>query len=37
MLESNDGPGELFTEIIIDQFTRLRDSDRFWFENADSG
>ncbi|KAF6209306.1 hypothetical protein GE061_015053 [Apolygus lucorum] len=37
MLESHDGPGELFTTIIIEQFTRLRDSDRFWFENVDSG
>lgn len=37
MLESTDGPGELFTAIILDQFTRLRDSDRFWFENTESG
>uniref|UniRef100_A0A914R7G0 Uncharacterized protein n=1 Tax=Panagrolaimus davidi TaxID=227884 RepID=A0A914R7G0_9BILA len=38
MLESNgDGPGELFTEIIRDQFLRLRDSDRFWFENKLNG
>ncbi|KAL1137627.1 hypothetical protein AAG570_009323 [Ranatra chinensis] len=37
MLESKDGPGELFTAIILDQFTRLRDSDRFWFENTDNG
>lgn len=38
MLESNgDGPGELFTEIIKDQFLRLRDSDRFWFENRLNG
>ena len=37
MLESKDGPGELFNAIIIDQFTRLRDSDRFWFENIDNG
>uniref|UniRef100_A0A1I8ARM6 NAD(P)H oxidase (H2O2-forming) n=1 Tax=Steinernema glaseri TaxID=37863 RepID=A0A1I8ARM6_9BILA len=34
MLETNgEGPGELFSEIIKDQFVRLRDSDRFWFEN----
>jgi dual oxidase len=37
MLESKDGPGELFNAIIIDQFTRLRDSDRFWFENTANG
>ncbi|CAB0013960.1 unnamed protein product [Nesidiocoris tenuis] len=37
MLESKDGPGELFTSIIMEQFTRLRDSDRFWFENAENG
>ncbi|CAI4224724.1 unnamed protein product [Auanema sp. JU1783] len=38
MLEgSDDGPGELFTAIIQDQFLRLRDSDRFWFENRLNG
>lgn len=37
MLESKDGPGELFTTIIVDQFTRLRDADRFWFENEENG
>lgn len=37
MLESSDGPGELFTAVIKDQFIRLRDSDRFWFENVDNG
>ncbi|XP_059085329.1 dual oxidase-like [Tigriopus californicus] len=37
MLESNEGPGPLFGAIIQDQFERLRDSDRFWFENADNG
>nr|XP_018912484.1 PREDICTED: dual oxidase isoform X2 [Bemisia tabaci] len=36
MLESTDGPGELFSSIIIEQFTRLRDADRFWFENKDN-
>lgn len=33
MLESKDGPGELFTAIILDQFVRIREADRFWFEN----
>ncbi|CAM4526679.1 dual oxidase 2 [Lepidochelys kempii] len=34
MLESNGDPGDLFSAIIFDQFTRLRDGDRFWFENT---
>jgi peroxidase len=25
--------GELFHTIVLDQFTRLRDGDRFWYEN----
>lgn len=34
MLEmSANGPGELFKQIIKDQFYRLRAADRFWFEN----
>ncbi|PAV57045.1 hypothetical protein WR25_26113 [Diploscapter pachys] len=38
MLEGSDnGPGELFSAIIKDQFIRLRDSDRFWFENPLNG
>jgi len=36
MLESKDGPGELFTMIMLEQFSRLRDADRFWFENVDN-
>jgi len=36
LLESQDGPGELFRAIILQQFTQLRDADRFWFENTDN-
>ena len=39
MLEVGDdgAPGELFQAIILDQFVRLRNSDRFWFENRLNG
>ncbi|KAK9881555.1 hypothetical protein WA026_016432 [Henosepilachna vigintioctopunctata] len=37
MLESYGGPGELFRTVIKEQFERLRDSDRFWYENANNG
>jgi dual oxidase len=30
-------PGELFRAIIKEQFVRIRDSDRFWFENTQNG
>ena len=28
-----NGPGELFSEILYDQFMRIRHADRFWYEN----
>ncbi|NWH91667.1 DUOX2 oxidase, partial [Aegithalos caudatus] len=34
MLEAD---GSLFSTIILEQFVRLRDSDRFWFENTKNG
>lgn len=38
MLESENGrPGPLFRAVIKDQFLRIRDSDRFWFENRANG
>lgn len=40
MLESDSErgrPGPLFRRIIKEQLERLRDSDRFWFENVESG
>ena len=36
ILETNKGPGELFTQIIKDQFTRIRDGDRFWYKNMNN-
>lgn len=36
--ESNMGrPGPLFRAVIKEQFMRIRDSDRFWFENRNNG
>lgn len=40
MLESEferGRPGELFRAIIKEQFQRIRDSDRFWYENSENG
>ena len=30
------GPGELFTEVLFDQFMRVRHGDRFWYENVNN-
>ena len=36
MLEGQDDQlGEVFSQIIENQFLRTRDSDRFWFENSE--
>ncbi|KAK3606271.1 hypothetical protein CHS0354_037947 [Potamilus streckersoni] len=32
-----EGVGETFRTIILDQFLRIRHSDRFWFENTKNG
>lgn len=32
-LQLRTGPGELFSEVIFDQFMRIRHGDRFWWEN----
>uniref|UniRef100_A0A8C8EPN0 NAD(P)H oxidase (H2O2-forming) n=1 Tax=Oncorhynchus tshawytscha TaxID=74940 RepID=A0A8C8EPN0_ONCTS len=37
LLESVDGPGQVFSSIILDQFNRIRNGDRFWFENTQNG
>ncbi|XP_058854807.1 dual oxidase 1-like isoform X2 [Acipenser ruthenus] len=37
LLESNGNPGKLFSAIILDQFERLRNGDRFWFQNTQNG
>lgn len=34
ILETSHRPGPLFRAIIKDQFERVRDADRFWFENT---
>ncbi|KAM6937988.1 dual oxidase 2 [Xenentodon cancila] len=37
LLESLGSPGPVFSAIILDQFERIRNGDRFWFENKQNG
>ncbi|EHH63048.1 hypothetical protein EGM_15938 [Macaca fascicularis] len=37
LLESHGDPGPLFSAIVLDQFVRLRDGDRYWFETTRNG
>lgn len=33
---TDGGPGTLFTEVLFDQFMRIRHADRFWYENYEN-
>ncbi|GAB1608543.1 dual oxidase isoform X1 [Argonauta hians] len=37
METTSKGPGELIKTLTKEQFLRLRDGDRFWFENSQNG
>ncbi|XP_059802599.1 dual oxidase 1-like [Hypanus sabinus] len=36
-LLERSGENELFSKIVIEQFQRIRDGDRYWFENLQNG
>ncbi|XP_062620936.1 dual oxidase 2-like [Saccostrea cucullata] len=36
METTEDGPGDLFRVMMVEQFCRIRDGDRFWYENLDN-
>ncbi|CAL8356743.1 unnamed protein product [Lota lota] len=37
LLEALHGPGPVFSSVVLDQFERIRNGDRFWFENRQNG
>ena len=37
LLETALNPGPLFRSVLIDQFSRIRSADRFWYKNYDNG
>ncbi len=37
MLETGSDPGPTFRAVVREQFERIRDGDRFWFENEEMG
>ncbi|XP_063053867.1 dual oxidase 2 [Engraulis encrasicolus] len=37
LLESVGTPGPVFSALVADQFQRIRNGDRFWFENTQNG
>ncbi|TSM52321.1 Dual oxidase 2 [Bagarius yarrelli] len=37
LLEINNGPGPVLSSIVLEQFERIRNADRFWFENQQNG